>query len=93
MRRQGIAGIFTDLIDPLAKNYIMRLDIRIECFKKGLVHFIGCGGAGMVGLANIMHELGYNVSGSDIVKSENTSFLTSKGVKVVIGHAEENIPD
>ncbi len=56
-------------------------------------HFIGCGGAGMVGLALIMHEKGFQVSGSDLKQSTNTDILKEKGIKVSIGHSPENLPD
>lgn len=55
------------------------------------IHFIGIGGVGMVGLALIMHEKGYSISGSDMTSSKNVDLLLSKNIKVVIGHSEENI--
>ena len=53
---------------------------------------IGCGGAGMVGLALIMHEKGFKVSGSDLKESANTGLLKEKGVQVFTGHSPANIP-
>jgi UDP-N-acetylmuramate--alanine ligase len=58
----------------------------------GRVHFIGCGGAGMVGLAIILRERGMAVSGSDLVESGNTRLLDRRGVGVTIGHRPENLP-
>jgi UDP-N-acetylmuramate--alanine ligase len=55
-------------------------------------HFIGCGGAGMVGLALIMHEKRFEVSGSDLKESANTALLKEKGVQIFIGHSPANIP-
>ncbi len=55
------------------------------------IHFIGIGGVGMSGIAEVFHRLGYNVSGSDIQKSAVTERLVQLGVKVFIGHKEENI--
>ena len=55
------------------------------------VHFIGIGGVSMSGLAEILLNMGYKVSGSDINSSNLTSKLSEKGVKVYIGHSEENI--
>ena len=55
------------------------------------VHFIGIGGVSMSGLAEILLDMGYKVSGSDINSSNLTSKLSEKGVKVYIGHSEENI--
>ena len=65
----------------------------ISGYKNGHIHFIGCGGAGMVGLTQITHELGFSVSGSDMAKSRNTDLLKSLGIPVYIGHSPENIPD
>ncbi|MCX7913063.1 MAG: UDP-N-acetylmuramate--L-alanine ligase [Thermodesulfovibrionales bacterium] len=55
------------------------------------IHFIGIGGIGMSGLAEILHRLNYQVSGSDIRESETTKYLQSLGIKVFIGHSESNI--
>lgn len=50
------------------------------------VHFVGIGGAGMCGIAEVLHNLEFEVSGSDVRESPNTRHLTSLGVKVAIGH-------
>ena len=55
-------------------------------------HFIGIGGAGMSGLAEILLERGEEVSGSDLTESEKTKELRKLGAKVSIGHKSENIP-
>jgi len=55
------------------------------------IHFIGIGGIGMSGIAEIMHNLGYKISGSDISKNQNIERLEALGIKVQIGHREENI--
>lgn len=55
------------------------------------VHFIGIGGISMSGLAEILLSLGFNVSGSDMKSSDITSKLEKKGIKIYIGHSEENI--
>jgi UDP-N-acetylmuramate--alanine ligase len=62
-------------------------------FDIGTLHFIGIGGIGMSGIAEIMHNLGYRVQGSDIAAGANTERLNALGVKVSIGHAEENLGD
>jgi UDP-N-acetylmuramate--alanine ligase len=69
------------------------MKINITDYKNGIIHFIGCGGAGMVGLVQIMYELGYNVTCSDMTESDNTRMLESLGIKVVISHSQSNIPD
>ena len=55
------------------------------------VHFIGIGGAGMSGIAEVMLNLGFGVSGSDIAESAATARLTSLGVRVQIGHGPGNV--
>ena len=55
------------------------------------VHFIGIGGAGMSGIAEVMHTLGYDVSGSDLAASPVTARLAAMGVHVDIGHAAANV--
>jgi len=50
------------------------------------IHFVGVGGAGMSGIAEILHNLGYAVSGSDQVDSASTRRLAAMGVRVAIGH-------
>ncbi len=55
------------------------------------VHFVGIGGAGMGGIAEVVVNLGYRVSGSDIAESPMTRRLQSLGVDVQIGHAANNI--
>jgi UDP-N-acetylmuramate--alanine ligase len=50
------------------------------------VHFVGIGGAGMCGIAEVLHNLQFEVSGSDVRESPNTRRLNTLGVKVAIGH-------
>lgn len=57
------------------------------------VHFIGIGGAGMSGIAEVLLNLGYEVSGSDMRESKVTERLNSLGAKIFIGHRSENIKD
>ncbi len=56
-------------------------------------HFVGIGGIGMSGIAKILLEMGYEVSGSDIKESETVETLRRCGAKVYIGHSPENIKD
>ena len=55
------------------------------------IHFVGVGGSGMSGIAEVLAHLDYTVSGSDIAASATTRRLEGEGVKVLIGHAAENI--
>jgi UDP-N-acetylmuramate--alanine ligase len=59
----------------------------------GPIHFIGIGGIGMSGIAEIMHNLGYKVCGSDVAESANVKRLRSLGIAVTIGHSPDNIGD
>jgi UDP-N-acetylmuramate--alanine ligase len=55
------------------------------------IHFVGIGGAGMSGIAEILHNLGYTVSGSDQSASETSRRLASLGIRVAIGHDAQHI--
>jgi UDP-N-acetylmuramate--alanine ligase len=57
----------------------------------GTIHFVGIGGIGMSGIAEILHNLGYSVQGSDIADGGNVRRLQSLGIAVAIGHRAENL--
>lgn len=57
------------------------------------IHFVGIGGAGMSGIALVLKNLGFDVSGSDIQASDVTERLTKEGIRVTIGHRAENCAD
>ena len=59
--------------------------------KLGPIHFIGIGGIGMSGIAEVMHNLGYTVQGSDAADNYNVKRLAEKGIKTFIGHRAENV--
>ncbi|HEY7301276.1 MAG TPA: UDP-N-acetylmuramate--L-alanine ligase [Xanthobacteraceae bacterium] len=59
----------------------------------GPIHFVGIGGIGMSGIAEVLVNLGYTVTGSDVAEGANVKRLREKGVKVVVGHAAVNIDD
>ncbi|MGN6147980.1 MAG: Mur ligase domain-containing protein, partial [Rhizomicrobium sp.] len=59
----------------------------------GTIHFIGIGGIGMSGIAEIMHNFGYKVQGSDAAESANIKRLRSMGIQVNIGHDAMNLKD
>jgi UDP-N-acetylmuramate--alanine ligase len=61
---------------------------RIHC-----VHFVGIGGSGMSGIAEVMLSLGYAVQGSDLKANKQTKRLVDQGATVFIGHASDNIRD
>ncbi|MBI4777864.1 UDP-N-acetylmuramate--L-alanine ligase [Candidatus Desantisbacteria bacterium] len=57
------------------------------------IHFIGIGGSGMSGIAEVLLNLGYNVTGSDMAETEITKRLKELGGKIYIGHSSKNIDD
>ena len=57
----------------------------------GLVHFIGIGGIGMSGIAEVLHNLGHRVQGSDQSDGANVQRLRDKGIPVFVGHKAENL--
>ena len=59
----------------------------------GTIHFVGIGGIGMSGIAEVLHNLGYVVQGSDIGANANVARLRNLGVLVMEGHAAENLGD
>jgi UDP-N-acetylmuramate--alanine ligase len=57
----------------------------------GPIHFVGIGGIGMSGIAEVLHNLGYRVQGSDLAESANVRRLVDLGIPVAIGHEAENL--
>ncbi|MDG2465961.1 MAG: UDP-N-acetylmuramate--L-alanine ligase [Alphaproteobacteria bacterium] len=57
----------------------------------GRIHFTGIGGIGMSGIAEILHDMGYQVSGSDMTSNANVKRLIAKGIPVTIGQHEDNV--
>ena len=57
----------------------------------GVIHFVGIGGIGMSGIAEVMHNLGYKVQGSDLNEGPSVERLRAQGIAVHIGHEKENV--
>ena len=57
----------------------------------GTIHFVGIGGIGMSGIAEVLHNLGYSVQGSDMSDNANVKRLRDMGIPVTIGHNEANV--
>ena len=57
----------------------------------GLIHFVGIGGIGMSGIAEVLHNLGYKVQGSDIADGANCKRLAALGIRTMIGHRADNV--
>ena len=64
---------------------------NINIGQKEIIHFIGIGGIGMSGLAQVMKTMGFKIQGSDQNKNKNTSNCSKAGIKVFIGHSSKNI--
>src|SRR5580700_8027929 len=62
-------------------------------FDIGTIHFIGIGGIGMSGIAEIMHNLGYKVQGSDVADNANVKRLKKLGIPIAVGHDADNLKD
>ena len=65
--------------------------MKIELARTETIHFVGIGGIGMSGLANIMKGLGFKIQGSDINLNKNIERLRKNKIKVYIGHNKKNI--
>lgn len=72
------------MIKPLPIAHTLPLTV-------GVIHFIGIGGIGMSGIAEVLHNLGYTVQGSDASDSYNTQRLKGYGIPVFIGHAPQHV--
>ena len=65
--------------------------MKINIGSNEVVHFIGIGGIGMSGLAQIMNNLGFNIQGSDLNRNKNTDRLIKNQIKVYFGHNKNNL--
>ena len=65
--------------------------MKINIASNEIIHFIGIGGIGMSGLAQIMSNMGFVVQGSDLNSNKNTARLIEVGIKVHIGHNQKNL--
>jgi len=65
--------------------------MKINIGSNEVVHFIGVGGIGMSGLAQIMNNMGFNIQGSDLNRNKNTDRLIKSGIKVYFGHHKKNL--
>ena len=64
---------------------------KINLGQKEIIHFVGIGGIGMSGLAQIMKNMGFKIQGSDQNKNKNTQSCSKAGIKVFIGHSRNNV--
>ena len=64
---------------------------KINLGQKDIIHFVGIGGIGMSGLAQIMRNMGFKIQGSDQNKNKNTVNCKKFGIKIFIGHSSSNV--
>jgi len=64
---------------------------KINLGQKDIIHFVGIGGIGMSGLAQVMNNMGFKIQGSDQNKNKNTASCAKSGIKIYIGHSQNNI--
>ena len=64
---------------------------KINLGQKDIIHFVGIGGIGMSGLAQIMYNMGFKIQGSDRNKNKNTISCSKAGIKIFIGHSPSNV--
>ena len=65
--------------------------MKINIASNEVIHFIGIGGIGMSGLAQIMKNMGFTIQGSDLNKNKNTERLVKSGIKVFLKHDKKNL--
>ena len=65
--------------------------MKINIASNEVIHFIGIGGIGMSGLAQIMNNMRFTIQGSDLNQNKNTNRLIKKGIKVYFGHNQKNL--
>ena len=65
--------------------------MKINIASNEIIHFIGVGGIGMSGLAQIMNNMGFTIQGSDLNRNKNTDRLVKKKIKVYFGHNQKNL--
>jgi UDP-N-acetylmuramate--alanine ligase len=65
----------------------------IETSRIKKIHFAGIGGSGMSGIAEVLHNMGFQISGSDIAENDTVRRLRAQGMRIAIGHAAANVGD
>lgn len=97
MKKEHIGSSFEDFLEEDGILEECRASIRPFLISQrmplsvGIIHFIGIGGIGMSGIAEVLHNLGYSVQGSDSSASYNTERLNKYGIKTFIGHSAEHV--
>ena len=76
---------------PHISEMFAKMVENIHSFQGRRVHFIGVGGSSMSGLAGLLRQEGYTVSGSDKTRSHKTDHLAAQGIEIHIGHEAQNV--
>ena len=80
-----------DIFKNLSNQIEKIINEKINLGQRDIIHFVGIGGIGMSGLAQIMKNLGFRIQGSDQNKNKNTISCSKSGIKIFIGHSSSNI--
>ena len=86
-RQYSDKDIFNNLIVQIEKI----LNEKVNLGQKDIIHFVGIGGIGMSGLAQIMSNMGFRIQGSDQSKNKNTNSCSKSGIRIFIGHSAANV--
>ena len=86
-RQYSDKNVYNNISRELEKT----INEKINLGQKEVIHFVGIGGIGMSGLAQMMRNMGFNIQGSDQNKNKNTISCTKSGIKVFIGHSRNNV--
>ena len=89
LKKKSIEKSIAELTTERSDNPVALMPHKMRRVQK--LHFVGIGGAGMGGIAEVVLNLGYQVSGSDIKHSSMTARLIKLGAEIFIGHAAENV--
>ena len=97
--KKNIEKILSNQTQYTDKDVFKNIEIHIENIinekinlgQKDVIHFVGIGGIGMSGLAQIMKNMGFNIQGSDQTKNKNLSSCLKLGIKIFIGHSSSNV--
>ena len=65
--------------------------MKVKIASNEVIHFVGIGGIGMSGLAQIMHNMSFMIQGSDLAQNKNIDRLRKFGIEIFIGHKRKNI--
>ena len=86
-RQHSDKNVYNNINENLKNTF----NEKINLGQNEIIHFVGIGGIGMSGLAQIMNNMGFKIQGSDQIKNKNTISCSKFGIKVFIGHSRKNV--